>query len=44
MAEEEIKKEKKAKKEKKVKKIKVKIPLSAKQIAFIMAFICFINR
>ena len=43
MAEEEIKKEKKAKKEKKVKKIKVKIPLSAKQIAFIMAFICLVS-
>ena len=36
MAEEEIKKEKKAKKEKKTKKIKVKIPLTPTQIAFII--------
>ena len=46
MAEEEVKKEKKAKKEKKekkAKKIKVKIPLSPKQIAFIMAFICLVS-
>lgn len=43
MAEKEIKEEKKAKKEKKTKKIKVKIPLTPTQIAFIMAFICLVS-
>lgn len=43
MAEEEIKEQKKAKKEKKTKKIKVKIPLTPTQIAFIMAFICLVS-
>jgi len=43
MAEEKNKEEKKAKKEKKTKKIKVKIPLTPTQIAFIMAFICLVS-